>query len=683
MNDDATSRHRRILVIDDNERIHADIRKIICPSSAPTSLDAVEREIFGGPAPEVAKVGAFSVDSAYSGEEGLALVEKAVGAEQPYSLAFVDMRMPPGWDGVETIDRIWKVDPDIQVVICSAYSDRSWTEMVKVLGKTDRMLVLKKPFETIEVQQTTTALAEKWKLARRARLQLAHLDHLVAERTSELSAANEALKSEVAVRLDAERRLQRAALYDSLTDLPNRSQLLETLKACQERANRRGDYQFAVMFLDLDNFKVINDSLGHEAGDELLIEVASRLTGTLRTLKGVCKRPGMTARLGGDEFVVVLEELRCASDAVAIAERIQAALSVPYEIKGHTVAISASIGITMNDASMRTPGDLLRSADTAMYRAKQGGKANHAIFDERMHQDVMSRLTLENSLRLALERNEFFVHFQPIISLSGGHVAGFEALLRWRRADGEIVQPETFVPIAEDIGIIKDVGRWVMREAMSRVSKWNAALPPDQRVFVAVNVARQQLDVGTIAGDVARILEEFSFPAEMLHVEVTESVIVDAPREFADALQSIRDLGVRIDLDDFGSGYSSLSCLYDFPLDAIKIDRTFVYQSEKHREYAAVIASVMMLARNLKMKVVAEGVETRDQLAQILAFDCDYAQGFCFAAPLDPEAAQAMLASGKRVVMPKQATHVAPVLPAATEKATDEHAAECERAGVS
>lgn len=658
MSNQTKADYRRILVIDDNESIHTDIRKIVCPSDRAASLDDIEREIFGGAAPDVSNASGFRLDSAYSGKEGLAMVEQAIGENDPYSLAFVDMRMPPGWDGVETIDRIWRVDPDIQIVICSAYSDRTWTDMVKVLGKTDRMLVLKKPFETIEVQQTTTALAEKWKLARRARLQLAHLDQLVAERTSELSAANEALKSEVMVRLDAERRLQRAALYDSLTDLPNRSQLLDTLQTCQERARSRPDYQFAVMFLDLDNFKVINDSLGHEAGDDLLVEVASRLTGTVRSLDGIYARQGSTARLGGDEFVIVLEDVPGAKDVVAVADRIQAALSAPYQIKDHTIAISASIGIALNDAKMQTPGDLLRSADTAMYRAKQGGKANHAIFDEKMHLDVMARLVLENELRAALERDEFFVLYQPIIRLTDGQVAGYEALLRWRRETDEVVGPSTFIPIAEEIGIIGEIGNWVLAEATRTIASWNAGLPEERQVFVSVNVARQQLRMPGAAEWVGRTLEAAGLPAAQLHLEVTEGVVIDAPVNFAEALQAIRNLGVNIDLDDFGSGYSSLSCLYDYPIDAIKIDRTFVYQSERHREYAAVIASVMMLARNLKLKVVAEGVETRDQLAQILAFDCDYAQGFCFSNPLEPEEARAMLYGDKRVIMPRQAPRV-------------------------
>jgi EAL domain-containing protein (putative c-di-GMP-specific phosphodiesterase class I) len=312
----------------------------------------------------------------------------------------------------------------------------------------------------------------------------------------------------------------------------------------------------------------------------------------------------------------------------------------------------------MNDSTMLSPGDLLRSADTAMYCAKISGKSNYAVYDEGMHQDSLARLTLENSLRMALERRELFVLYQPIISLTTGYVAGFEALLRWRREDGSVVPPATFIPIAEATGIINDLGKWVLNEAIRTVSEWNAALSKDQRVYVAVNVARQQLASTAIVEAIQSCLEESDLAPELLHIEVTESVVIDAPDVFAVALRSIRDMGVRVDLDDFGSGYSSLSCLYDLPLDAIKIDRTFVYQAEKHREYAAVIASVMMLARNLKIKVVAEGIETRDQLAQILAFDCDFAQGYCFSVPLTPEDARLMVASGKRVVMPKPSRSV-------------------------
>lgn len=647
---------RRVLVVDDNEGIHADIRKILGGPASSASLDEAERMLFGEGASAPLTADAFEVDSAICGEDGFALVKASVEASRPYSLAFVDMRMPPGWDGLETIEHIWSVDPDIQIVVCTAYSDRSWLEMVEVLGRTDRLLILKKPFETVEVMQAATALAEKWKLTRQARHQLAHLDRLVAERTGELSAANDALRKEIDVRIDAEQRLHRAAMYDSLTGLPNRAQLIDRLQACIERAHRRSDFTFAVLFFDLDNFKIINDSLGHAAGDQLLVEVANRLSACVRSNDHLCIHEASAGRLGGDEFVVILEEIPGAAAAVAVAERLQEELSKPFEIDEQVITMSASIGIALSDPALPTPCDLLRGADTAMYRAKQAGKACHAIFDQKMHGEVMERLKLENDLRRAQDQGEFSVVYQPVVSLTDGRIAGFEALLRWRRSDGEAVEPDKFIPIAEEIGVIEALGRWTLDQACRQVVLWNNRLASDRQIFVAVNVSGRQLASPAFCDDVRNLIQSTGIAPERLHLEVTENAVIGGPVVAARALRSLKALGVSNHLDDFGTGHSSLSCLYDLPLDAIKIDRTFVYQAQKHREYAAVIAAVMLLARNLNMAVVAEGVETRDQLAQILAFDCDLAQGYYFSRPLDAAAAWDMLSADQPCYLPAAAS---------------------------
>ncbi len=639
------SNHRRVLVIDDNERIHEDIRKILCPQQESSSLDEAERALFGDDAVEAKSFEPFDVDFANCGEDGFALVQKSLDDEGPYALAIIDMRMPPGWDGLETIKHIWAVENEIQIVICTAFTDRSWQDITSELEAADRLLILKKPFETIEVLQMASSLSEKWRLARRARSQIEELDGLVEQRTKELIRANESLKCEIAVRSDAENRLAYAANYDALTGLPNRANLLEKLNACLTRARRREGYQFAVMFLDLDNFKIINDSLGHDAGDDLLTQVAGRLTACVRSFDGICRDTEATARLGGDEFVIVLEELKNLSDAVIDAERIQAQISAPYEIKGHTVEISTSIGIAVNNEAVKEPGDLLRSADTAMYRAKQGGKACHAMFDQHMHDEVVARLTVENDLRKALDRDEFRILYQPIISLGTGRIAGFEALLRWHPTSKPMVYPDVFIPIAEELGLIKEMGTWIMKRACHQVQEWNQNLPKDRQVFAAVNVARQQLAVPDFPDIVQDVINKTHIDPKLLHLEITESTVIDAPKTVEKTLASLKEKGVQLYLDDFGTGYSSLSSLYDFPLDAVKIDRAFVYKSERHREYAAVISAVMMMARNLKMKVVAEGIETKSQLAQIVSFDCDFAQGYYFSKPFDADDAWAMLTS--------------------------------------
>ena len=647
MNEPNTQRHRRILIVDDNQAIHADFHKILSGKSDNPALTDLRAALLG-PQPEVRAKNSvqYDLDSAHQGQEALAKVRQALQERNPYSLAFVDMRMPPGWDGLETIEHIWKEDPDIQVVICTAYSEYSWEDMLERFGHVDGLLILKKPFDNAEISQLACALTRKWELAQQARDRRTELETMVEERTAALRKTNDKLQSEIVQRKSIEDRLCHDAFHDQLTNLPNRALLMDRLRQCIERAKRRPEHFLALLFLDIDNFKVINDSLGHSAGDELLIETAQRLGAGLRSLDTVSRAgEDTTVRLGGDEFVILLDGIRTPCDAALVAERLQERLSPPFEISGRVVAVTASIGIVVTHGECADVNELLRNADTAMYRAKHAGKARHAMFDETMHVEAMARLELENDLRFALERRQFEIFYQPIVELETGRISGFEALLRWRHPQRGLVSPGEFIPITEEIGLIVPLGRWVLDEACRQLCAWNRQLPPERAMSISVNVSKRQLAEPSFGAEVQQIIRDTGIDSGSLSLEITESTFMAGPKSMDQTLRQLKQLGVQLHMDDFGTGYSSLSCLDRFQLDVLKIDRSFIMNLESKRTYTAIVQAIVTLARNLNMKVTVEGVETEEQLAQILTFECDYAQGYYFAKPVDARAAGALITS--------------------------------------
>jgi predicted signal transduction protein with EAL and GGDEF domain len=352
-----------------------------------------------------------------------------------------------------------------------------------------------------------------------------------------------------------------------------------------------------------------------------------------------------TARLGGDEFVILLEDISGPTDAVRVSERIQEDLAVPFVLGGHEVVITASIGIALGEADCRDADELLRDADAAMYWAKKTGKARYAVFDQTMHAEAMDRLELENALRSALERQQFHIVYQPIIALESARIASFEALLRWKHPERGIVLPDDFIPFAEETGLIVPIGRWVLEQACRQLAAWNEQRPAEQAISIAVNVSRKQLLEPGFVDDVRRVLHETGIDGRHLNLEITESAIIEAPESIIESLKELRQMGVQVHMDDFGTVYSSLSCLHSFPLDVLKIDREFLKTAGARRDYAAVVQAIITLARNLNMKVTAEGVETDEQLALMLSLDCDYAQGYYFSRPVDPSKATELLAS--------------------------------------
>lgn len=427
------------------------------------------------------------------------------------------------------------------------------------------------------------------------------------------------------------------AFHDALTGLPNRVLFMDRLAHAIERAKRRTDYLFAVLFLDFDEFKRINDDLGHMAGDQLLIKSARRLQTCLRSVD-------TAARLGGDEFVVLLEDIQDASDTIRVADRIQAELASPFNLNGRQASISVSIGIVLSETGYDRPEEVLRDADIAMFRAKAKGKACHELFDTAMRARAVARMELERELRQALEREEFRVHYQPIVSLETGQLAGFEALLRWQHPRRGLVPPAEFIPAAKKTGLIIPIGGWMLREACRQMHEWQMLFPTHPALTISVNLSGKRFAQPDLPEQIEQILQETGLRASSLRLEITEGVLLEHTDAATAALSRLRALGVAVQIDDFGTGYSSLSYLQHSPLDTVKIDRAFVSKMDVDGDNAQIVQTIVALAHDLGMDVVAEGVETAEQLAHLRALGCEYGQGYHWSKPLDSQLARALMA---------------------------------------
>lgn len=448
-------------------------------------------------------------------------------------------------------------------------------------------------------------------------------------------------QSDVTHRKLAEAQLAHRAFYDPLTNLPNRALFLDRLRHALRRAQRRRDYLFAVLFLDVDRFKVVNDSLGHMSGDRLLVTIARRLELALR--------PGdSVARLGGDEFTVLLDDIRDAADAELVAERIHRELLAPFQIGGQELYTSCSIGIALSSTGYEKPEDILRDADTAMYRAKSTGRARHAMFDTAMHQRAVMLLQTEADLRRALERDELRVQYQPIVSLSTGRISGVEALVRWEHPERGRISPAEFVPVAEDSGLIVALDRWVLRRACQEVQRWFGVLPEPGDFRLNVNLSPRQLGLTDLAQQVSDVLSQTGLPAASLRLEITETAMMEQHDAALRTLSELKELGVQISIDDFGTGYSSLARLHQFPIDSLKVDRSFVEVMGETGETSRIARTIVLIGRTLGLSVIAEGVETPRQLELLRELRCDAAQGYFFSRPVDGDVARDLLATGRR-----------------------------------
>ncbi|TLY97152.1 MAG: EAL domain-containing protein [Gammaproteobacteria bacterium] len=562
---------RRVLVVDDNAAIHEDFRKILGGNTESSAeLLAAERLLLGEAAPGVARP-AFEIDTALQGQEGVARVRRALEEERPYSMAFIDMRMPPGWDGLETILRLWELDPHVQVVICSAHSDYDWSEVVARLDHSDKLLVIKKPFEPIEVLQCANALTRKWDNERTLRRQVEHLERVVEARTQGLEAAN--------------KQLRHLASHDALTGLPNRVLLDDRLSQAVAHAEQDG-HSFGVAMFDLDRFKVVNDSLGHRAGDALIKEVAHRLAGVARGTDTV-------GRLGGDEFLFIMDRLAKHEDAEHIARRAVKALELPIRLDGVDLHTSASIGIAMFPADGKSAEALIANADAAMYCAKQRGRNNIQCYAEGMNSATQERVKLESDLHQALSLKQLELHYQPKVDTKTGLIHGVEALVRWRHPQRGLVPPGEFIPLAESCGLIDGIGEWVVRESCRQARAWQLeGLAP---LRVAVNLSAFQFRQGNLLQMIREALQAAQLEPRFLEVEITESALMSG-----------------------------------FPIDKLKIDRGFIAELISRADDASIVRAIVSLAHSLRLKVVAEGVETSEQLNVLRSLGCDQYQGFWF-----------------------------------------------------
>lgn len=447
-------------------------------------------------------------------------------------------------------------------------------------------------------------------------------------------------QTDITERKRVEEQLLHNSLHDRLTGLPNRALLMNRLAQSLDYAKRHKDYHFSLLFLDLDRFKNINDSLGHLVGDELLIEIARRLRRCIRTTDTV-------ARLGGDEFVVLLDDIKETGVAGQMAERIQEELCLPFELSGHELYVSASIGIVMGDAAYAEPADLLRDADTAMYKAKRGGKARHEFFQKAMHVEAITVLQLESDLRHSLDRDEYTLHYQPIVSLGTERITGFEALLRWQHPRRGLVMPGDFLGAAEETGVIIPIEGWVLREACRQAREWQETFSDHQSLSISVNLSPSQFARPDFVQQIKESLNESNLAASSLYLEITENMVVEDAVVTSATLLQLRKLGVHVCLDDFGTGYSSLSYLLKLPVDALKIDRSFVNKLKADGTNSYLIQAIITLARQLGLDVIAEGIEAPDHPRQLQAMDCHFGQGFLFSKPVDKLAAGALLAAAQ------------------------------------
>jgi diguanylate cyclase (GGDEF)-like protein len=543
-------------------------------------------------------------------------------------LILLDIMMPEV-DGYEVCHRLkaWELTVDIPVIFISALGDVFDKVKAFKVGGVD---YIAKPFEFEEVLvrvQNQLAL-------RTARLEIlslnAELEQRVKQRTWELEKALQILQEEISSRQELQNKLLDIALHDSLTGLPNRVLFIRRLEKALNRAQQKYNYQFAVLFLDCDRFKVINDSLGHLVGDELLIAIAHRLQ--------TCLMPVDTlARLGGDEFGILIENLTDISMAIQLAERILQQLALTFKLSRYEVFMNVSIGISWGNKDYERPEYLLRDADTAMYRAKAQGRARYHVFDPVMYQEAIQLLELENDLRRAVERHEFRVYYQPIISLTTGKISGFEALVRWQHPIRGLVAPGEFIPVAEETGLINVINIWVLDTACRQLSIWQKHPATPKNLTISVNLSARLFSKPDFISQIDQIIDENKINPANLELEITESVIMENTNGIKTILQQLKQREIKLIMDDFGTGYSSLSYLYSFPLNALKIDKSFVKRMQENQENMGLVPAMIGIADSMGMTAIAEGVETKEQLAQLRSLNCNFAQGYLFSRPLEQQ----------------------------------------------
>ena len=735
--------NRRILLVDDLPSIHDDFRKVLSSSAPVSSVAELESALFGTAVPTPAEAMAFEMDSAFQGEEALERLQAARASGRPYAMAFIDVRMPPGWDGVETVEHLWQEDPALQIVLCTAYSDHAWPAVLARLDVRDRLLILKKPFDPIEVYQFASALTTKWNLARQAGFKMNLLEQAVEERTRELSDANiivrnspvvlyrlrgepalpiiyvshnitryghtpealmnagdwgrllihpddldkarkamarvfekdatgsaiecrllagdgvvrwvenryvpirnrdgalveiEGIVIDITERKVAEEQIARLARTDGLTGLANRAAFLDRLRQMFAAA-QRGAASFAVLYLDLDKFKPVNDNLGHPIGDQLLQEVAKRLAACAR-------ETDLTARVGGDEFAILQGELTDANHAGELAVRLLQSIGAQYMIDGHGISIGVSIGICAFSADAPSSDVMLAQADVALYRAKEDGRGQFRFHSAELDEKVEERSHLATELRQAILKDQLELQYQPQVELASGTIRGMEALVRWNHPTRGLLTAEAFISLAERIGAAVPLERWVLEQACRQMREWRdagLALP-----VMAVNLSLSQLNRGReLLEDVKECLARWRLAPADLEFDVTEGTLAHLKWGNSDILPRLRELGVLIAIDNFGSEYSSFDYVRAYGINHLKISRSYIARAATDPQSAATLNAIVTFARDIGIEVIAQGVETEQQRALLgAAAATAQAQGFHFSAPVGAAEAGELLRRG-------------------------------------
>lgn len=554
--------------------------------------------------------------------------------KEPPDLILLDIKMPE-MDGYQVCKHL-KADErtrHIPIVFLSALDDVFDKVKAFQVGGAD---YITKPFQIEEI----VVRIEHQLALQKARAQIEHLnaelEQKVQQRTAQLEEVIDKLNQEVDRHKKTQEKLRQQALHDALTGLPNRILFVEHLQKALQRSQRNKNFLFAVLFVDLDRFKMINDSLGHATGDRLLVAVS-------RILKGCTRDMDTVARLSGDEFTILLEDLKDFQDAIAIAERLLDKLTSPIHLEDRQVFAGASIGIVFGTENYQNGGELLRDADIAMYRAKSLGKGRYAVFDRQMYDRTLHLSQIETDLRYALERQELILHYQPIVSLATGKIMGFETLLRWQHPEKGLIYPGDFIAIAEDTGLIVPIGQWILQEACRQLRTWQKKFASASSLHVSVNLSSRQIKQFDFVDKLTQILADTGLNGENLRLELTESMLVDRGEMTLELLDRIKKQKVQLSIDDFGTGYSSLSYLHRFPVDTLKIDRSFISLIDDRGNNCEIVKTIITLAHSLGMKAIAEGVETIAQLNFLANLGCEAAQGYFFSKPLSSELAESTI----------------------------------------
>lgn len=560
----------------------------------------------------------YTIELAESGKEALSLFAEleADGIEVP--LLICDQIMP-GMGGVELLIQIQQQYPNTLKILLTGLAN--FNDVIQALNHANLYRYISKPWDEADLSLTIREALRSYNQGKQ-----------LEEQNRLLQQMNLELQREIADRRRAETKLAHDALHDALTELPNRVLLTERIQGAIQSAERDSTYQFAVLFIDLDRFKVVNDGLGHLMGDKFLKAIAQRLQH--------CLRPNdLIARFGGDEFGVFLDNIQGQMEAVQVAQRLLAALQTPFNVGDHTLFASASIGIAVGSAEHKNAADLLRDADLAMYSAKDNGRGCYALFNQELHIQSIKLLQIESDFHRALAEQEFILHYQPITCLKTSALIGFEALVRWQHSTQGFISPCEFIPIAEETGFIIPLGMWVLKEACRQLQAWHLKFPQRTEIAISINLASKQLRDPEFIKQLDMVIAETGLDGSALKLELTESMLVDNIESVLQTLSSIRARGIELSIDDFGTGYSSLSYLPRFPINTLKIDRSFVSQMTFDAENLEIVRAIASLAHSIGIDVVAEGIETVEQLEILQTLGCEYGQGYLISKPLDSHSA--------------------------------------------